>query len=374
MNAIERLFNSRFWALTVKEIHQIFRDKSLLFFLIFPPTFQLLIYGFSLNPDVRELKIGIIDYAQTYESRELISALTENQIFLADRASWSERNLSDRVREGKLTAGLVIPPDFQRKLSQDRTAEVQISIDGVDANTAGIANGYIARILGHYNRQLEPDRAPPLVQPESTFLYNPGLISSWFFVPGMMGVILTLISSLLSADTVIREKDSGTLEQLLMTPAEAWEILLAKIVPVFCLLMGDVAIALMVARLIFGVPFRGNLVLFLILSGLYIFVGMGIGIVLATISRTQHQAFLISFFINLPLIQLSGAIAPIESMPVMLRYLSLMNPLRHYITIVRGIMLKGVGLEVLWQQATFLFCFAIAILSISIKYFRRQLI
>lgn len=204
-------------------------------------------------------------------------------------------------------------------------------------------------------------------------LYNPGLISSWFFVPGMIGVVLTLIGSLVSSATVVREKDSGTLEQLLMTPAEAWEILLAKIVPLFVLLMGDVLLAVSVGRLVFGVPFRGSLPIFLALSGLYVFVGIGVGILLATISKNQQQVFLLSFFFNLPLIQLSGAIAPIETMPILFQYLSLLNPLRHYVAIVRGMLLKGVGLEVLWPHAIALLLFAIILLSVSVNQFRRQL-
>ncbi|OKH23471.1 ABC transporter permease [Hydrococcus rivularis NIES-593] len=376
MNFINKILNSRFWALAIKEINQILRDKSLIFFLLFPPTIQLLIYGFALNPDVQNLKLGIVDYARTNESQELVFALTEktDNIFIADRYFLKEEELSERVREGKLTVGVVIPPDFQRKISQDRTAEIQVFIDGVDANTAGIASGYINQIIEQYNRNLESDRLEPLVDLQTTFLYNPGLISSWFFVPGMMGVIFTLISSLVSAGTVVREKDSGTLEQLLMTPAEAWEILLAKIVPLFVLLMGDVLLAVVVGSVVFRVPFQGNFLLFLVLSGLYIFVGIGIGIMLATISRTQQQAFLISFFINLPLIQLSGAIAPVESMPTIFQYLSFVNPLRHYVAIVRGILLKGIGLGALWQHAIALLFFAVIILSVSISRFRRQLV
>jgi ABC-2 type transport system permease protein len=211
------------------------------------------------------------------------------------------------------------------------------------------------------------------VTTQTTFLYNPGLLSSWFFVPGVLGLVLTLISSLVSSVTVVREKDTGTLEQLLMTPAEAWEILLAKIVPLFVLLMGDVFLALSVGRLVFGVPFRGNFPLFLGLSALYLFVGIGIGIMLATVCRTQQQVVLTSFFVNLPLIQLSGAIAPIESMPTVFKYLSLLNPLRHYVAIVRGILLKGVGLGVLWPNAIALFFFAVVLLSVSINRFRTQL-
>lgn len=374
MNLINKIFNSRFWSLALKEIQQILRDRQLIVFLIFPPTIQLLLYGFVLNPDVQNLKLGIVDYAQTYESRELISALTENRIFIAERYLFNEDDLSDRVREGNLTVGLIIPPDFQRQLERGSTAEVQVFIDGVDANTAGIASGYINQIIEKYNLRLATDRVKFLINLQSVFLYNQGLTSSWFFVPGMIGVVLTLISSLVSAATVVREKDTGTLEQLLMTPAEAWEILLAKIVPLFVLLTGDILVALSIAKFVFNVPFRGSLILFFFLSSIYLFVGMSIGIMLATISRTQQQAFLTSFFINLPVVQLSGAIAPIESMPIFFQYLSLLNPLRHYVAIVRGILLRGVGLETLWIEAISLVLFAAIMLSISVSRFRRQLI
>jgi len=182
-----------------------------------------------------------------------------------------------------------------------------------------------------------------------------------------------LIGSIVSSITVVREKDTGTLEQLLMTPAEAWEILLAKVVPLFVLLMGDVLLALTIGRVIFAVPFRGNFPLFIGLSGLYVFVGIGIGILLATLCQSQQQVVLTTFFINLPMVQLSGAIAPIETMPTFFQYLSLVNPLRHYIAIVRGILLKGVGLEALWINVLALACFAIVLMTISTKRFRSQL-
>lgn len=159
-----------------------------------------------------------------------------------------------------------------------------------------------------------------------------------------------------------------------MTPADGWEILLAKIVPLFVLIMGDVILALSIARLVFQVPLRGSLILFLVLAGLYIFVGIGLGIMLATLARSQQQVILSSFFINLPVIQLSGAIAPIESMPVVFQYLSLLNPLRHFVTISRGLLLKGVGLGVLWPNALALVVFSVVLLTISINRFRRQLI
>ncbi|WP_421656532.1 ABC transporter permease [Leptothermofonsia sp. ETS-13] len=370
---LKHFFDSRFWALARKELNQIFHTKELLILLTIPPTIQLLIYGFALNPDVHYLKLGVVDYANGSASRELVSALTENRIFIAEAYPASEEELGRMVEEGQLTAGLVIPPTFQRNLASGKTAEVQVFIDGVDANTAGIASGYVAQIIRQHNFRLAAGPVSPPVSPQVTFLYNPGLTSSWFFVPGVMGLVITLIGTLVSSVTLVKEKDTGTLEQLLMTPAEPWEILLAKIVPLFGLMMGDVLLALTIGRAVFEVPFRGSFLLFMVLSGLYLFVGISVGIMLATISRSQQQVVLTTFFINLPLIQTSGAIAPIETMPMFFQVLALFNPLRHYIAIIRGILLKGVGLEVLWTHALALLAFAAILMGISVHQFRKQL-
>ncbi len=368
----QRLFNSRFWALAMKEVQQILRDKKLLFMLVFPPTVQLLLYGLILNPDVQYLKLGIVDQVNVGASRELVAALTENDVFVTDRYSASQQSLGEQVRRGDITLGVVFPPEFNRNLSQGKSAEIQVMVDGVDANTAGIASGYISQIVQQYNRRLNNLEIPSIVQPQITFLYNPGLISSWFFVPAMMGVVLTLIGSIVSSSALIREKDTGTLEQLLMTPASAAEILLAKVVPLFVLLLGDALLALSVANIVFNVPLRGSLLLFLMMSGLYVFVGIGIGMMLATLCRNQQQVILTSFFINMPLIQLSGAIAPIESMPAFFRYLSLLNPLRHYVAILRAVLLRGVGLGVIWPNAIALLIFAAILGAISTRQFRHQ--
>jgi ABC-2 type transport system permease protein len=373
MKLLDRFFNSRFWALVQKEIRQIMRNKQLIILLIVPPTLQLLLYGFALNPEIRHLSLGVMDYANVAESRELVAALTENQTFIVREYATSEAQLSRQVEAGKLTLGVVIPPEFRRELAQEKTAHIQVLIDGVDANSAGIASGYLNQIIRQYNRNLASAPIVPPIKTETIFLYNPGLKSSWFFVPGVTGLVLTLIATLTSSVTVVKEKDTGTLEQLLMTPAEAWEILVAKIVPLFFLLMGDVLLALTLGRLVFGVPFLGSFPLFMVLSGLYLFVGISVGILLATISQSQQQVVLTTFFINLPMVQTSGAIAPIETMPPFFQVISLLNPLRHYVKIIRGVLLKGNGLDVLYPEALALLVFAVVLLTISSNQFRNQL-
>lgn len=373
MSLISRLLESRFWALATKEINQILRNKQLIFLLLFPPTIQLLIFGFALSPDVDQVKLGVVDYAHTYESRELVQRLTANGLFELQAYFADEQALAQQVQQGKLTTGLVIPPDFNQNLQRGEPAQVQVFIDGVDANTAGIASSYLSQILQQYGLALAANPPPPLVTTESVFFYNPGLLSSWFLVPGVMGVVLTLTSSLVSSTTLVKEKDSGTLEQLLMTPASSWEILLAKIAPLFGLLMGDVLLALALGMGVFQVPLRGSLLLYLGLAGLYVFVGIGIGLMLATVAQSQQQVVLTSFFINLPMIQTSGAIAPIESMPRFFQVLSWFNPLRHFVAIIRGILLRGVGVGVLWPHIAMLVIFAVGLMAVSVHQFRRQL-
>ncbi|MFW6316486.1 MAG: ABC transporter permease [Cyanobacteriota bacterium] len=373
MNLIRRFFATRFWSLVNKEFQQIFTNKQIIFLLIFPPTLQLLILGFALNPTVTDLSLGVVDYSQTQESRELISSLTENDTFKVTFNSPQEKQLVNQVRTGKITTGLIIPPNFRSKIIENKTADVQVLIDAVDANTAQIAQGYTQQIIQNYSREINVSFSPPLVNPQVTFLYNPGLISSWFFVPGVMGLVLTLTGSLISSVTVIREKDVGTLEQLLMTPASAWEILAAKITPLFILLMGEFFLAATIGGLVFNLPFRGSLGWFILFSAIYIFVVIGLGILLATLSQTQQQVVLISFFFNVPMIQLSGAVAPIESMPPFFQMLSFADPMRHYIAIARHLILKDVGILPLLPNVITLVLFAMLLLGISINRFRTQL-
>jgi len=367
------LINSKLFALIIKEIRQILRNRQLIFLLLFPPTMQLLIFGLALSPDVKNLPISVVDYNQTRESWEFVSALKENDIFDFKGYQSDAKTLSQQVRQGNLSIGLIIPEDFQRQIKQDKTAEIQVLIDGVDANSAGIAQGYIKQIINNYNKKISDSHIQPLISNQVIFLYNQGLTSSWFFVPGVIGLVLTLTGILISALTVIKEKDVGTLEQLLMTPAAAWEILLAKIIPLFVLLLGDLLLASALSKLVFHLPFRGNFLVFVLLSGLYIFVCIGLGILLATLVKTQQQISLLSFIFNIPIIQLSGAIAPTESMPIFFKTLSFLDPLRHYIEISRTLILKDVGIESLWPQTIALMIFAILVLSLSIFRFRRQL-
>jgi ABC-2 type transport system permease protein len=351
------------------------RDKQLIFLLFFMPVLQLFLYGFALSPDVEHLRLGVIDHAASPTSREAIAALVENGVFDLTASGGTEATLAKKVRDGNLEAGLIVPPEFEREIKHGTKVFMQVMLDGVDANTAGIANGYISQIISTFNRRLVTGSqiSHELVSPQITFAYNPGLISSWFFVPGVIALVLNLVSTLVSSAAVIREKDSGTLEQLLMTPVNSLQILLAKIIPLSMLLMITVLVCLLISSLVFHVPFRGNIFLFLFVSFLAILVGIAIGIALAAFSQNQRQSLLTSFFVNLPVIQLSGAVAPLESIPEFFQVLSLFDPLRYYVTCVRAIILKGAGLEAIWPDVLALAAFATILLALSTSKFGRQL-
>ncbi len=372
LNILESLIGVRLMALMVKETRQILRDRQQLFLLSFPPIVQICLYGFALSPDVQNLRLGIMDEDKTYKSRELSSALVENRVFKIAKAPDDLASMMKSIERGKLDAGLVIPPDFDRRISQGKQASVQLIIDAVDANTAGITQGYATEMIQAFSRNLLAPSIRPVTS-QVTYAYNPGLISSWFFVPGVLGLVLTLTGSLVSSTTMVKEKDSGTLEQLLMTPAESWQILVAKIVPLLIVLNATVLLALTVSKVMFDLPFRGDFFIYMFVSNIYIFVVISVGIVLATISRNQRQAILTSFFINLPLIQLSGALSPIESMPPLFQFLTYFNPLRYYIQCIRNILLKGVGLEVIGRDVLILAIFATVLLLSSAARFRKQL-
>lgn len=374
------LWDRRLRALLIKETTELLRNRQLVGFLTIAPIITMIIFGYVLNSDVANLKLSILDQNKVTISRELTDAFTANRVFLPTYHTDSQSQLSQQVGQGKADAGLVIPPNFSRDLLQTGSAEVQVVIDGINAYASGLAKGYIAQIVANFNANLLLDKQAialidptQLSQPQMTFRYNPGLVDSWFFVPGVIGTIMTLSCTLAAAVEAVREKDQGTLEQLLMTPVASTSILISKILPISILLTGTLLVCFATSHFVFQIPFRGNFLLFLLVSMLYIQIGVGIGLTISTLSKNKLQTILIGFFLNIPLILLSGALTAINSMPLFFRYVAEFNPLYHYLVIVRGILLKGVGLEVVWGNAIALLAFAAAILFVSASQYRKQL-
>ena len=408
-NMLDRLLSLRWFALLMKEFRQIGRNRRLVVILIIPPTVNIVLFGYALNPTVDNLRLGVVDESRTFESRELVSALVESGAFRIAGEYLSSDDMGRDLAAADLDIGLVIPKDFAERRARGETADVQILVDAVNANTANIAAGYAGRIIASLNQRLisehpprigappiqqqvlttaqnaasaqQPAAAqtaivpprPPSVTPRIALLYNPGLQTSWFIVTGLIGALLVIQGSVVAAASMVREKEVGTVEQLLMTPAEAGEIITAKIAPIFVILSGDIVLALTVARIVFGVPLHGSFLLFFISGSLCVLSGIGIGTLVATFVQSQQQAQLMSFFINPPLVLLSGATTPIEAMPKWLQPLTLLNPIRHFATIARGVMLKGTGIEVLYPNLLALTAFCILLVGISAWRFRQQL-
>jgi ABC-2 type transport system permease protein len=365
------LFGGRFWALALKELRQIRRDRRLTISLIVPPTLQILLFGFALDSDVRNLRLGIVDESRTAESRELVSVLTQNPTFRLTGSYATPHALGQALGTGRLDVGVVVPHDFARLRARQRPATVQVLLNAANANTAQIAQGYVEGAVAFLNRDLRAAPAPVELRP--AFLYNPGLVNAWFIVTGVFGTLIILNGSLVSAATMIREKERGTVEQLLMTPASALEVVTAKQVPLFVLLMVMVGLALAVGRLVFQVPFRGSVALVLTACACCVLTGIGLGTLISTFARSANQTQLISFFVNPPLAMLSGGLTPIEAMPGWVQPLTHLNPIAHFAIIARGVLVKGAGLDVVYPNLLALIALASLFVGISAWRFRRSL-
>jgi len=382
---LHRIRGLRIWALIRKELGHIKADRQLIATLIIPPTVQLVLFGLALNPEVTGLRLGVVDECRQSISRDLVSSFTESISFTLVSNYASVDDLGRELSAGNLDAGLIIPSDFARQREKHDTAKVQLILDAVNSNNAGIAAGYAQRIIDSFSQRLNRDDPKVVLGLESgqpvsaslsariALLYNPGLKSSWFMLTGVLGILLVLNGSLVAASAMVKEKEIGTVEQLLMTPASASEIITAKMTPLFLLLSADIWLALAVGWLVFGLPVRGNIILLYVAGALCVLAGIGLGTFLATFSKSQQQAQLMSFFVNPPIGMLSGATTPIEAMPDWMQPITMINPVRHFATIARGIMLKGAGVETLYPNLLALVGFAVLLVGISVWRFRKQL-
>jgi len=383
-------FFRRYLALATKEFQQLRRNPGLIVQLMIPPTIVLVIFGYALNPKVRNLRLGVVDQSFTAESSDLIDALTENVNFDVTRVYTRPQDAEDALKNLDLDLFLVIPHDFARSLNRGQTGTVQVVIDAVDANTAQIAQGYLKRCLEAYNtsrgsaiptearprrtltRATHPAPGPGAVDVSPAYLYNPGLVTAWHYVTGVMSIIMFINASLVASALAVKEKETGTIEQLLMTPAQTVEMLFAKVTPVFILMMVVMFVALGTGILVFDLPLRGALWMFAVAGACAALAGIGIGVLVATVSKSQQQAQLLTFFVNPPITLLSGATSPIENMPEFFQKLSYFDPLRYLVTIVRGVTLKNAPWSSMWRNLVILSAFAVVLFSISAWRFRKQ--
>jgi ABC-2 type transport system permease protein len=383
-------FIRRYLALATKEFQQLRRNPGLIVQLMIPPTIVLVIFGYALNPKVRDLRLGVVDESFTVESRSLIDALTENVNFNVTRVYGNPQDAEDALKNLDLDLFLVIPHDFARSLNRGQTATIQVVIDAVDANTAQIAQGYLKKCLEDYNalrglripvearprrmliRATHPALPAGAVDVRPAYVYNPGLVTAWHYVTGVMSIIMFINASLVASALAVKEKETGTIEQLLMTPAQTAEMLFAKVTPVFILMMVVMFVALGTGIVVFDLPLRGAVWMFAVAGGCAALAGIGIGVMVATVSKSQQQAQLLTFFVNPPITLLSGATSPIENMPEFFQKLSYFDPLRYLVTIVRGVTLKNAPWSAMWPNLVVLSVFAVVLFSISAWRFRKQ--
>jgi len=384
---MEFFIGYRMRALLRKEFAQIRRDRRLAFSLILPPVIQLLLFSLVLNATVSDLKLGILDDSRTPQSRALISSLTESRSFKLAGYYYDVDKLGDAISQGNVDAGVVIPRDYSSDLDRGRPVMVQFLLNAMNANTAAIAQGYAEGVIQTYNAGLAPDglhaRFTRIAASDVTrkgaarlvpaFLYNPGLVGTWFVVTGIFGLLLILNGSIVAATAMVKEREAGTIEQLLMSPAGTYEIIVAKIAPLFFLLFLMVLFATALIKIVFDVPFHGNVLVVLAGAALCVLSGIGIGTVIATFTHSAYQAQLTSFFVNPLLTTASGAITPAEAIPGWLQPLVKINPIRHFSVIARSSMIKGSGMETLWPNFLALSVFTLIMVSLSVWRFRKQL-
>lgn len=363
---------TRFLSLLLKECIQFFQDRTILILILFLYTGENVMCTLALSFDVKHLTIAVLDEDATPPSRALGEAFFTAEEFRMAGKPVSVAEATNWLQSGKAVMVLVIPEGFAETLGRGGNAAVQILLDGTNSNTAAIARGYTLRVLDVYERTLRRDEpAMPLVEPVLRIWYNPDLTFYSFMVLSMVALAALMVGVIQTAASIVREKEVGTIEQLMVTPIRAPELFIAKTLPT--LFTGVLALfpSLMIAY-VFDVPLRGSLWLLAALTALFLLSAISLGVLIAAVTRTLQQALLISFFGLMPTSFLSGSLVPIESMPEPLQMISLLSPLRYYMDIILGIFLKGSGLAELWPQAAALAIFGIVLFGVSLAVFTRK--
>jgi len=373
--------NIRLLSIIRKEFIQIRRDVRTLALIIVMPIMQLFLLGYAATTDVKNISLAVWDQDRTPQSRRLLDAFRAADYFQLRYMVGSEDEYRTLIEKGEARAALIIPPDYDRRLSEGK-AQVSMVLDGSDATVGGTALS-AAKLIGQaYATRVLTERAAAtgqrlsMDQPlevRTQVWYNPDLVSAYFNIPGVIGMILSFITAMLTATAVVRERERGTIEQLIVTPIRSWELILGKILPYVILAFIDVLEVLIIGHYWFKVPIRGDLGLIFVLSGLFVFSGLGIGLFASTIANTQQEAMLAVMMTLLPSVFLSGFFFPIDAMPRVLQLVSYAIPLRYYLVIIRALLIKGVGAAALQSQIVALSLFAILIMGAAVARFRKRL-
>lgn len=369
----------RLKAMLIKEFIQTFRDPRMRVVLFIVPMIQTIIFGYAVNMDVRNIPTAVIDRDNSPQSRDLLAVLFSSGHFRLEQRLTDERTVDRLLEQGDIRLVLVINHGLAERLGQGKTATVQALLDGSNSNTAGVVIGYLSRFAEDRNIKLLTDQAvrhggvalPGAVRLETRAWFNPDLASPPFYVPAVIANILFIITMLLSAMAVVREKEIGTIEQVLVTPIRKHEFILGKTLPFVLIGYANVFLISLVGWLVFQVPVRGSIWLLILATGLFLMSSLGTGLFISTISQTQQQATMSAFFVIFLSMLLSGFAFPVDNMPLPVQWLTLINPVRWFMEIIRGLYLKGVGITILWVQLLALFLIGTAVLGTAVARFRK---
>ncbi|MCX7250890.1 MAG: ABC transporter permease [Burkholderiales bacterium] len=373
----------RIYHLLLKEFLQLRRDKSARFRLLVPPVIQMLLFGYAATFEVFNVATVILDQDQTQESRALVAEFVHSSRFKLVAAASDRRDVQDAVETSKAQVGIVVPQGFSELLRKGQTTPLQVLVDGTNSNTALIALGYVSQICGSFGHTYALDLAQrtgrtlgrPMVnvQLQERYWYNPNLNSRWFFIPGLIGTLTLIVIVNLTAFAIVREREVGTLEQILVTPIQPIEFIIGKTLPFFLIGLFEVAIVAVFGMLWFEVPFNGNPLVLMLGTSLFLLSTLAIGLLISTVCKTQQQAFSSNFFVLNPMFILSGFSFPISSMPDALQWLTYLDPLRYFLVIIRATYLKGVGIDVLWPQMAGLAALSLSLFAVAVLRLHKSL-
>jgi ABC-2 type transport system permease protein len=373
----------RLRGMLIKEFIQVFRDKRTRFLLFGPPVIQMLVFGYAATLDIRHIPTAVLDYDNSQVSRDLISRFIASPYFDVRTRVNARNEIGNLIDRDEVTVALQINAGFTQDLRKGQTARLQVIVDSSNSNTALIAVGYVNQIAARFAQEYQLEhvlRTSAALQPpipsvvlEQRPWFNADLDSQWFFVPGVIGNLILVMVVSLTAFAVVREREIGTLEQVMVTPIGRLEFILGKTVPFFLIGLLDTALISLVGTVWFGVPFRGSISVLILGAVLFILCMLGIGLFISTISMTQQQAMVAGFFFNMPAITFSGFGTPISSMPDVMQWLTYLDPLRYFLEVLRGVYLKGVGVDVLWPQMAAMTALGLIMLTISVARFRKSL-
>ena len=373
---------TRLLALMRKETLQIVRDRRTLALVFIMPIMQLLLLGYAATSDVRNIPLAVLDQDKSPASRTLLDSFRTADYFREAFDVNSENELRSLIDSGRARTGLIIPPDYSSRLAAGQPAQVAFIIDGSDPTIAGTALAAATLIGQARATALTVERlaargmaiaAAPAIEVRARVWYNPDLISAYYMIPALVGLILQFLTVILTATAIVRERERGTIEQLIVTPLTAAELIVGKLAPYVVIAFIDTLLILAGGVLLFGVPINGSLPLLLLLSGLFLISNLGVGLLISTATSTQQEAIIIAIFYNLPSMFLSGFIYPVAAMPRVLQFISYAIPLRYFLIVVRGIVLKAVGVPELWPEVIALTIFAVAVITAASARFQKRL-